>query len=441
AGAAAAPAAGFADLVARVRPAVVSVETEDRRPAATPSAAPAIPEPFRPFFGEEFMRRFGEEAPAERPGRRVMGAGTGFIIDPAGFIVTNDHVVRDAETITVVLESGERFTARVVGRDDKTDLALLKLDAGRVFPAVAFGDSDEARVGDWVVSIGNPFGLGHTVTSGIVSARSRAIGAGPYDDFLQIDAPINRGNSGGPTFNLRGEVIGVNTAIFSPTGGSVGIGFAIPSAQAKEIIAALKADGRVERGWLGVSVQEVSPALAESLGLDRARGALIAQVMADGPGARARLAAGDVIVAVDGKPIERFRDLPRAIAAAKPGARTTLTVLRDRRETTLTADIGRMPATDRVATAETASGEVLGMRLARTESGVAVGAVRGDSPAARGGLRRGDVILRVGSTAVATPADVAAEMGKAEQAKRNGVVMLVRRDANERFVVVSLRDA
>jgi len=440
----------FADVIERVSPAVVSVETEAQA-ARTPMAQMQVPEPFRQFFGDEFMQRFGQgqgddnEGNAQ-PRRRAMGAGTGFIIDPAGFIVTNDHVIRDAETITVKLKSGERFKATVVGRDSKTDIAVLKIDAGRVLPAVQFGDSDGARVGDWVISIGNPFGLGNTVTSGIISARGRSIGEGPYDDFLQIDAPINRGNSGGPTFNAAGEVIGINTAIYSPTGGSVGIGFAIPSAMAKDVVAQLKTGNAVERGWLGVTIQEVTPEIATGLGLKDAKGAVVAQVVADGPAQKAKLQAGDVITAVDGKTIDSVRDLPRVVAKIEPGQTARLTVLRQGKEVTVNAEVGRMPQTDKVASATPAPGKAdtartLGMQLAQAEGGVAIVSVRQDSPAYERGLRKGDVILRVGNEAVTHPDQVVAGIEKAKSAKRDAVVMLVKHNDAERFVAVPVRAA
>ncbi|MGE3935231.1 MAG: DegQ family serine endoprotease [Rhodospirillaceae bacterium] len=444
----------FADVIDRVSPAVVSVETETRMDSP-PMAQMQIPEPFRQFFGDEFMQRFGqgqgqgqgdEDEGNARPQRRAMGAGTGFIIDPAGFIVTNDHVIRDAETITVKLKSGERFKATVVGRDSKTDIALLKVDAGRTLPAVQFGDSDSARVGDWVISIGNPFGLGNTVTSGIISARGRSIGEGPYDDFLQIDAPINRGNSGGPTFNARGEVIGINTAIYSPTGGSVGIGFAIPSAMARDVVAQLKNDGKVERGWLGVTIQEVTPDIASGLGLKDAKGAVVAQVVPNGPARKADLKAGDVITAVDGKAIDSVRDLPRIIAKIDPGATAKLTVLRQGKEVTVSTEIGRMPQTDQVASAERSPGKAdtakaLGMQLAQAEGGVAIVNVQPGSPAYERGLRKGDVILRVGNEAVSHPDQVVAGIERAKSAKREAVVMLVKHNDAERFVAVPVRAA
>jgi serine protease Do len=442
----------FADVIDRVSPAVVSVETEEHVDM-TPAAQMQIPEPFRQFFGDEFMKRFGQgqgqgqdqDDEDSHPQRKMMGAGTGFIIDPKGFIVTNDHVIRDAERITVKLKLGEKFKASVVGRDSKTDIALLKIDAGRTLPAVQFGDSEAARVGDWVISIGNPFGLGNTVTSGIISARGRSIGEGPYDDFLQIDAPINRGNSGGPTFNARGEVIGINTAIYSPTGGSVGIGFAIPSSMAKDIVAQLKDSGKVERGWLGVTIQEVTEDIASGLGLKEAKGAVVAQVVPNGPAQKAKLRAGDVITAVNGKSIDNVRELPRVVAKLEPGATAKLTVIRQGKEMTVNADIGRMPQTEKVAAAgkpgKAEKSSVLGMQLAQAEGGVLIAGIHPDSPAYERGLRKGDVILRIGDEAVASPDDVVAGIEKAKTAKLKSVVMLVKHNDAERFVAVPVRAA
>lgn len=269
--------------------------------------------------------------------------GSGFIIDPDGYVVTNNHVIDGADEITVILEGGDRLEAKVVGRDAKTDLALLKIDADEPLPYVSFGDSDAARVGDWVVAVGNPFGLGGSVTAGIISARGRDIHAGPFDDFLQVDAPINRGNSGGPLFSTSGEVIGINTAIYSPNGGNVGIGFATPSSLARTVIAQLREKGSVERGWLGVTIQSVTDDIADSLGLDEAEGALVSKVLPDSPAASAGLQQGDVILALNGQRITRFKTLPRLVAEAKTGKPATVTVWRDGREKDVTVTIGRMP--------------------------------------------------------------------------------------------------
>ena len=313
---------GSADLVSTVRPAVVNVEvTRAIRPAAQSHAwrqrpGTEIPELFRRFLPMPWNGAPG--AP------RAEGVGSGFIIDASGLVVTSHHVVKGADTVTVTLHDGRTLEARVAGADPKTDLALLKIDAGEALPTVEFGDSDTTRVGDWVVAVGSPFGLGGTVTAGIVSARGRDIGSGPYDDYLQLDAPINRGSSGGPLFDRSGRVIGVNSAIFSPTGGNVGIGFAVPANVAGPVIESLRTGGRVERGWLGVAIQHVDETLAEALGLDEAKGALVASVMADGPAARAGLRPGDVIVRAGSRAVSGPGDVAGAVRAAASGDKPLL---------------------------------------------------------------------------------------------------------------------
>jgi len=328
---------GFADLVARVRKSVVTITTTER------AAMRESESPFPPGGPRDkmFRRYFGDGDTARGP---VHALGSGFIVDAEGHVVTNNHVVQGASAVKVTLDDGRELNARVVGRDPRTDVALLKVDAGEPLPYLELGDSDRARPGDWVVAVGNPFGLGGTVTAGIISARGRDIQAGPYDDFLQLDAPINQGNSGGPSFNMEGEVIGVNTAIFSPTGGSIGIGFAIPSNLARAIVADLARSGRIERAWLGINVQDVTPEIATQLGLAAGvEGVLIAAVDTDSPAARGGLRQGDVIVAVNGKRIDQVRDVPRSIAALKPGTRVTLTVLRRGREVDVPVTTGRLP--------------------------------------------------------------------------------------------------
>ncbi|WP_372425752.1 trypsin-like peptidase domain-containing protein [Salinarimonas chemoclinalis] len=340
----------FADVVERVRPAVVSVRVRAQAVAVRgpegfggrqlPDLAPGDP-----LY--EFFRRFGEGDPRQRrggppPERFAASQGSGFFVSADGFLVTNNHVVEDAIEVEVLMDDGRTFDARVVGTDPRTDLALVKVDGdGEVFPYVEFAP-DRSRIGDWVVAIGNPFGLGGTVTAGIVSAEARDIGAGPYDEFMQIDAPINRGNSGGPTFNLAGQVVGVNTAIFSPSGGNVGIAFAIPAHVAQSVTTQLRADGVVTRGFLGVQVQAVTPEIAEAIGLARVRGALIAQPQPNTPAADAGLRSGDVILAVDGEAIGDHRDLTRRIAGIAPGTRVAITIFRKGRESDLDVRIGRL---------------------------------------------------------------------------------------------------
>ena len=438
---------GFADLVNAVRPAVVNVEvTRAIRPAAesyTWRLPPGmeIPERFRDFWRFRPMPGI--------PGRlvpgvpRAEGVGSGFIIDASGLIVTSHHVVKGADTVTVTLHDGRKLEARVAGTDPKTDLALIEIDAGEALPAVEFGDSDATRVGDWVVAVGNPFGLRGTVTAGIVSARGRDIGSGPYDDYLQLDAPINSGSSGGPLFDRGGRVVGVNTAIFSPTGGNVGIGFAIPANIAKPVIESLRAEGRVERGWLGVAIQRIEQTLAEALGLDEAKGALVVSVMADGPAARAGLRPGDVIVSFAGEPIDAMKDLPRIVAERDSGAEVTIEVWRDGRYKTLTATIGTQEPESAFATASTEEDDAprLGVTLAPQgepgKAGVTIAGVAPGSPAARNGLRPGDVIVRAGSRTVNRPGEVA-DAVRAAASGDKPVLLLVERGDRRRYVAIDL---
>ncbi len=322
----------FAAIVEAVKPAVVNISTTQAARGQGPRGA----DPFREFL----ERYFGESLPREEPRQSL---GSGLIVEPDGYVLTNNHVVENASKIMVRLSDEEEYEARVVGRDPRTDLALLKIQARRRFPAVKLGDSDGLRVGDWVLAIGNPFGLEQTVTAGVVSAKGRVIGAGPYDDFIQTDAAINPGNSGGPLFNTRGEVVGVNTAIFSQTGGSVGIGFAIPINLAKELVPQLKAKGRVSRGWLGVAIASVTPDVAKKLNLQTRAGALVAEVVQRGPAALAGIRAGDLIVGFDGKRIERANDLPRLAAKASAGSQVEVQVLRAGKEITLRVKLGELP--------------------------------------------------------------------------------------------------
>ncbi|MBI3451632.1 MAG: Do family serine endopeptidase, partial [Rhodospirillales bacterium] len=351
---------GFSVLVAKVSPAVVNVSTTQKFETVAETMPPqfAFP-PGSPF--EEFSRRFfqtpGEgDSNGDHDGtpRRATALGSGFIIDPAGYVVTNNHVIGQAEKITVTLQGGDKFDAALIGRDAKTDLALLKIKSDKPLPFVSFGDSAQAQVGDWVIAVGNPFGLGGTVTAGIISARGRDIQSGPFDDFLQIDAPINRGNSGGPTFNTDGQVIGINSAIYSPNGGSVGIGFAIPASLAKPIVEQLRTHGSIDRGWLGVQIQPVTDEIANGLGLAKAQGALVSSIRDDGPAAKSGLEQGDVIVAVNGETVTQFKDLPRLIAAIKAGEKVRLAVWRGGAETTVNVVIGKMPQ-DEMAAAESDS--------------------------------------------------------------------------------------
>lgn len=434
----------FADLVARVAPAVVGV-TVTARAEATPVEVP--PElrgsPFERFFrGQPGQPGGREQGPQQR---RAQGQGSGFIIDPAGFIVTNHHVVGRAETVKVELADGRILTAKVVGSDPQTDIALIKVEAGQPLPAVRFGDSDAARVGEWVLAMGNPFGLEGTATTGIVSARGRQIGAGPYDDFLQTDAAVNPGNSGGPLFNTQGEVIGVNTAIFSPSGASAGIGFAVPAKMTQQVIAQLRETGRVERGWLGVSMQRMDDELAKAVQANEGKGALVAQVEPESPAAKGGLKPGDVIIGFNGQAVATPRDLAVAVAGVKPGAVATVAVLRDGARAEEKVTIGTSPAT-RMAAGESRGAEqgtgALGLSLAPVPEGKGGGAmvaqVRPDSPAAERGLKQGDVILRAGGREVKAPGDVAAAVKAARDAGRSSIALQVEREGGRAFLALPL---
>jgi serine protease Do len=458
AGAAEAPAS-FADLAAKVTPAVVNIASKHKLAQAgddnghTPFVVPKG----SPF--EDFFKHFNER---QRPdnGAESMALGSGFIVDPAGYVVTNNHVVDDATEVNVTLNTGTTYPAKVIGTDKKTDLALLKVESPTPLPAVSFGDSDAVRVGDWVMAVGNPFGLGGTVTSGIVSARGRDLNSSPFDDFLQIDASINQGNSGGPTFSMAGEVIGINTAIFSPNGGSVGIGFAIPSNLAKTIIATLREKGSIERGWLGVQIQGVTPDIASAVGLDKPAGAIVSDVMPDSPAAKAGLQRGDVILTFNGKAVDRLHDLPRLVAAAPIGGKAEVTLWRNRAQETVTVEVAKL-AEDQVAANDNQpeapaapaadSVETLGLTLAsltpdlrqqfgiaETINGVVVTSVADDGPAAKRGLQPGDVIEQVGSAPVATPQQVASLAKAARAENRDAVLLLVNRQGDEIFVAVEV---
>ena len=455
---AATPPESFSALAKKVTPAVVniaSIHELTQSESQTPDMPFNFPKgsPFEKFFRQFHGQMGGNGGQLHQ---RVGALGSGFIIDPAGYVVTNDHVIKDGTDIKVRLGDGSVFPAKIVGVDQETDLALLKINAGRPLPAVQFGNSDKSEVGDWVLAVGNPFGLGGTVTAGIISARGRNIQAGPYDDFLQIDAPINRGNSGGPLFNMDGQVIGINTAIYSPNGGSVGIGFAIPSNMAKTVIAQLKKSGKVERGWLGVQIQPVTPDIANALDLKDAHGAIVAAVTPDSPASKAGVKAGDVILSFGGDRVENARDLARLVAKNPAGSNVPMEVWRDRAETTLSVVTGHQPA--QMAEAETPSqsnsnngayhSEALKADLAaltperRSEfgiaddvSGVVVFNVDGGS-AFDQGLRDGDVIRRVGDTSVSKPQQVDRLIAKAKEADRKSVLLLVNRQGNDIFLGV-----
>ena len=443
----------FADLVAQVGPAVVRVAVVGHE-----EVQQEVPPELRGTPLEELFRRFGQGLrPQERPGermgrgpqgerqRRTMGQGSGFIIDPAGFVVTNNHVVGEADRVTVELSDGRQLPARVVGADPQTDIALLKIEAGGQLPTVAWGDSDTLRVGEPVLAMGNPFGLGGSATSGIVSARGRQIGAGPYDDFIQTDASINPGNSGGPLFNAQGEVVGVNTAIFSPSGGNIGIGFAVPARLARRVVDDLRQDGKVERGWLGVSLQPVDRELAQALGTGEARGSLIAGVEPGSPAARGGLRAGDVVTEVEGRPIRGPRDLASAIGDSKPGATVAMTVQRDGKPAQQRVALGEAPDRKAQARAQGAPQQpartgALGLAIRPNPDGdgAAVVQVAPGSVAASRGLQPGDVILRAGGQEVNAPSDLAAAVEAARKAGRPAVALQVQRGEARTFIALPL---
>ncbi len=449
----------FADVIAAVSPAVVNISSRGRaKPQQMfPGDGPQMPFGQAPPSFEEFFRRFFEQqsySPTQRAMPEFQSMGSGFIVDPEGLVVTNNHVIENAEEITVTLNDGTRHPAELIGRDPKTDLALLKIEADSELPYASFGESEDTRAGDWVIAIGNPFGLGGTATTGIVSARGRDIQSGPFDDFLQIDAPINQGNSGGPLFDTSGQVIGVNTAIYSPNGGNVGIGFAIPAAQAAPIINQLRQDGYVERGWLGVQIQQIDDELAAGLGLEEAKGALVSEVVADSPAERAGLEAGDIITAFEETEIETIKDLTRAVAEVRPDSDIELEVWRNGTSKTLDVSLGENPE-DRALQAERASegndegSGTLGLSLApltpesRQRFGIAddiAGALIADvvpnSPAAQKGLRSGDVILRVGQEATTSPAEVKQEIDALTKQERESVVFQVARGEARSFVAI-----
>jgi len=444
----------IADLVEKVKPAVVAVKVDVKQTADTrdgegaPSGMPDFPKgsPMERFF-KQFGDQFGQQQIRPRgPQQHAQAQGSGFIISPDGYIVTNNHVVDNAVKVQVTLDDGRTLDAKVIGKDAKTDVALLKAEGGGVLPFVTFA-KDTPRVGENVVAIGNPFGLGGTVTSGIVSARGRDIGAGPYDDFLQIDAAVNRGNSGGPAFNLKGEVVGVNTAIYSPSGGSVGIGFAIPAETVQNVVAQIKEHGTVARGYLGIRMQSVTQDVADGLGLKDAKGVLVDTAEAGTPAAKAGLKSGDVITAVNGMAITDGRDLARKIGALKPGAKIELSYLRDGRTATTTIALAAVPDSKTAKAKITDDGQdklaALGLMLAPAKDvqgagkdGVAVVEINPNGVAAQKGMREGDVILEVGGKAVAQAADVRSGIDAAKAEGRKAVLMKLKSADGTRFVAV-----
>ena len=451
---AAATPPGFGDLVAKVKPAVISVRVkidQDNDKSAMLQQNRMDSDEQTPF--DQFSREFGfpggmNGMPRQRH-QVITGEGSGFFISADGFAVTNNHVVDHAQSVQVTTDDGTVYTAKVVGTDPKTDLALIKVEGKKDLPFVNFSDQ-KPRIGDWVVAVGNPFGLGGTVTAGIVSASGRDIGNGPYDDFIQIDAPINKGNSGGPAFDMNGNVIGVNTAIFSPSGGSVGIGFDIPASTAKLVVAQLKDKGAVTRGWLGVQVQPVTSDIADSLGLKEARGAIVDNPQDGSPAAKAGIEASDVITAVNGTAIKDSRDLARTIATLAPGSSVKLDVFHKGESKTVTLALGEVPNEQQ---AKAGDGKVqpaagtprLGLGLAPAgdvqgagQKGVVVTEVDPQGPAAQRGIQTGDVILNVGGKPVANVGDVRSELAQAKSSGKNSVLLQVKSAEATRFVAVPL---
>lgn len=447
----------FADLVPDLIPAVVHISTaEEVNPQRRRVPIPEFPEgsPFHDFFEEFFERRQFPQRQQPRP----RSTGSGFIIDEAGFVVTNDHVIEDADLIEVTLADGVKLPAEIIGRDPKTDLALLKIESDEPLPFVEFGDEENIRVGDWVIAIGNPFGLGGTVTAGIVSGFNRDINSGPYDNFIQTDAAINWGNSGGPLFDLEGRVIGINTKILSPSGGSVGIGFAIPASVAMGIVGQLRNFGETRRGWLGVRIQAVSDEIAASLGMETSQGALVSSVEDGSPASEAGIRPGDVILHFDDKPVEKMRDLPRLVAEASAHENVTLDVWREERTIEVDVQIGRLEE-DSVATLRESDGIgegigedglVLGMKLATIDSalrerfniddntkGVVVEQIASDSEAFGKGVRAGSIVAQVGGTRVTSLEDVIENIEKARKDSRTAVLFLFIARNTVRFIALN----
>jgi serine protease Do len=451
---------GFADIVEKVKPSVISVKVKMN--AGGDSLTLNEDNPLRGTPFEDFFRRFGQpdntprfgrpdgDRQGSRPQRRqyTMGQGSGFFISADGYAVTNNHVVDKAEQVDVTTDDGKSYTAKVIGTDTRTDLALIKVEGRNDFPFVHLADTSP-RIGDWVLAVGNPFGLGGTVTAGIVSARGRDIGAGPYDDFIQIDAAVNKGNSGGPTFDVDGNVIGVNTAIFSPSGGSVGIAFDIPAETVKVVVAQLKDHGAVTRGWIGVQIQPVTAEIADSLSLKNARGALVAEPQSDSPAQKAGIKAGDVIVSVNGETVSDARNLARRISAMAPGTSVKLGIIRGGKEDTLTLTLGELPK-ERQARAnseERAAPGVdvpkLGLSLAPARNGGEGVVVTQVDPSgtASDQFQTGDVILDVNGKAVSSPADVRKAVSDAQNDGRRSVLMRVKSNQGTRFIAVPIGNA
>ena len=461
----------FADLAGQLLPAVVNISSTAAMEAR--NGGPEIPlfppgSPFEQFF-KDFLernrpggRQSPHEAPAPAPERKMQSLGSGFIIDPSGLVVTNNHVIDGADEITVTLQDKTSLKATVVGRDERVDVALLRVKSDKPLPAVKFGDSDAERVGDWVLAIGNPFGLGGTVTAGIVSARGRDIRQGPYDDFIQTDAAINRGNSGGPLFNMNGEVIGINTAIYSPSGGSIGIGFSLPANMAKNVVEQLRDYGHARRGWLGVRIQQVTPDIADSLGLHDSNGAMVAGVNDGGPADKAKIHNGDIILKFDNQDVKEMRSLPRIVAETPIGRDVPVTIWRDGKELTVKAQVGELPDDQQVAAADSKSGptdkptEISGLgltlgpldeesrdkyQLGADQKGVVITGVAPNGPAADRGIKAGDVIVEVQQETVHSPADVQGRIDAVRKENRKSVLMLIQNQDGRHWVPLPLPES
>jgi serine protease Do len=454
---------GFADIVQKVKGAVMSVRVRLKNATPSLSSNENNNENSQNGFGfsfpkgspfERFFRDFGSPNTPNTPNtpngrglqRFSMAQGAAFFISPDGYAVTNNHVVQNAESIEVATDAGKTYTAKVVGTDPRTDLALIKVEGGSNFPYVHFADH-APRIGDWVIAVGNPYGLGGTVTAGIVSASGRDIGTGPYDDFIQIDAPINRGNSGGPAFDENGNVVGVTTAIYSPSGGSIGIGFAIPSDTVQSVVEQLKDHGNVTRGWIGVQIQNITPEIADSLGLKQAQGALVVEPQPNSPAVKAGIKAGDVIESVNGQQVKDSGDLARKVAAIKPGSEVKFAILHDGSEKTVSVDVGTMPNQNVAANEHNQSNPEneapLGLTLAPANSvqgkgteGVVVTNVDPNGPAAERGVRTGDVILNVSGKDVKSPTDVRQAISETKSAGKHDVLMRIKSGNNTRFVAL-----
>lgn len=450
----------FSPLVERLMPAVVNISTTQK---ISPSELSGQMLPFQdipqgPGMEEfkEFFERFGgggKSAPQE-----VQSLGSGFIIDPAGYVVTNNHVITKAEDITVILSDNTKLKATVVGKDPKTDLALLKVDSKTPLPFVSFGNSDNSKVGDWVIAIGNPFGLGGSVSAGIISARQRNINAGPFDDFIQTDAAINRGNSGGPMFNMDGEVIGINSAIFSPSGGNIGIGFAVPSSLAQPVLKQLRELGKTQRGWLGVKIQEVTDEMAESMGLGKARGALVIEVSPDSPAGKAGIKLGDVITRFDGRDVKEMRQLPRIVAETKIGKEVDVDVFREGKTHSFDITVAELEETDEEmaedAPADKPKGagkteKLLGMELTALNAelrqqygldagtkGLLVITVDEGSEAAKQDVREGDIIHQIGSTPITDLDEAADALSAVRNAGRKNALIRLEREGEPVFITL-----